>query len=373
MNIGELFVTLGVNTETMKVKEFTRAIGELPVQVLGAIAALAGIEFEMSKLAGEAMNAAVGFEAFGSQTGLSWRELQRWQIVAVQANVSAEAVTSSVSNLQRQLAEIRLGRGNISPFAMLGIDPRQNAFGVLQQLRKRLPGMDRAMASNLMGQMGLSPEMLQVLSLSDRKFAEFGRTVTGITGEQEKSFLKAKLALNQLGLEFKDFSFQHLAPLLEGFADLMGSLQEMQGALPLLATGALALGAAFAPVTTAVIALLAVLEDLVGYEQGKDSLIGTILGGKKSKGEMGFVESIKTIRDALINDPASIGDAAAQGIINMFHRPSSANVGGGSNTNVSIHVHGSDDPHATAAAVDEHLRRTLSHTGTQLNGKQDQK
>lgn len=82
MNIGEFFVTLGVDAETMKVKDFVKSLSELPVEAVASIAALAGISFELTRIAEQAMAAAVGFEKFQNQTGLSGMELQRWQIVA---------------------------------------------------------------------------------------------------------------------------------------------------------------------------------------------------------------------------------------------------------------------------------------------------
>lgn len=179
MNVGEFFITLGVNPETAKVKDFVKAVAELPVEAAGALVALGGISLEFKRIAEESINAAVGFEAFTNQTGLSSQELQKWEIVAEQANVSAGSVASSVSALQRQMAEIRMGRGDISSFQLLGINVNGNAFQVLDQLRERLKGIDRATATNLIGRMGLTPDMMNVLTLPEASSATFRRRSAG--------------------------------------------------------------------------------------------------------------------------------------------------------------------------------------------------
>ena len=303
MNVGELFVLLGVKADTVKVKDFVKSIGEIPMTVAGGIAALAGLSFGIKELAQDAIATASAFELFQNQTGLSAQELQTWRNVAVQANVSAEAITGSVTSLQRQLAEIKMGRGNIAPFQILGIDPRQNAFRVLEQLRARIRKMDRPTATNLIQQMGLTPDMMNVLTLSDDKFKKFSQTVAGMTPRQEKAFLALRLQLAKLKLAFQDVMFRvmgsvlpALLPLINAvlpvftrfvenlsmaFAELLKWLAHVPGSVQTLAVlfGGLAL--IFAPVTAGVVALLLVIEDLYVYAKGGKSVFGLALAGLK--------------------------------------------------------------------------------------------
>ena len=299
MNIGSFFVTLGVDADTLKVKDFARGIGEIPLKAAGAIVALAGISFGIKEILNSAMGAAVAFQSFEAQTGLSSQELQRWQIVAQQANVSAEAVTGSISALNRQLADIRMGRGNISPFQiMLGglFDPNQGAFKTLEQIRQRVKGMDRQVATNLISQMGLTPDMMQVLTLSDQKFKEFASTVTGMTPKEEQAFLKLRLELTKLKMEI-EHTFMHtlagvlpvlmpiihdllpkfaalLARIVPPLATMAQMLFEIKGLLPALAIGFGVLMSVMYPITAAVIAFLLVLDDLYVYSKGGKSLTG---------------------------------------------------------------------------------------------------
>ncbi len=299
MNIGELFVTLGVKGKGLgTLRDVAKTIADLPVDAAAAIAGMAGISLELGKMAEEALATSVAFEAFSNQTGLSWQQLQRWQIVAQQANVSAESVASSVSQLERNLAEIRLGRGNIAPFQMLGINagPGQSAFGVLEELRKRIRGLNPATATNLVSQMGLSPEMMNVLKLSDSQFREFGEHVHGISTRQLQDFLKSKLALVQMGQAFRYAMFGIVAD----FAAAANKAMEFKAALRELGIVALAFGAYFFPVTASIAALLLLLDDLAVYSVGGKSLFGEGL-----KGFDKFMKDLTGHRDFSIIDKLS--------------------------------------------------------------------
>lgn len=285
MNIGQLFVTLGIKGQGLgTLKDVASKIAGLPADAAAAIAGMAGISLELSKMAQEAMHTAVAFQAFTNQTGLSWQQLQRWQIVAEQANVSTDAVATSISGLERNLAEIRLGRGNIAPFQMLGIDPRQDAFGVLEQLRKRIKGLNPATATNMITQMGLSPDMMNVLRLTDQQFTTFSNHVHGLTERQEQDFLKAKLSIVELGQSFRYAMFG----ILSDFTEAIEKAKQFKGVLIALGAIAAVVAIYFFPITSAMAALLLVLDDLAVYFTGGKSLTGLgVEGFKKFSKELG--------------------------------------------------------------------------------------
>lgn len=277
MNVGELFVKLGVKADTKTLREFGQKLNDLPVDAALAIAGLAGVSFELKHIAQEAMNAAVGFQLFTNQTGLSWQELQKWQIAASQANVSVEAVTTSVSALQRNMAEIRLGRGNIAPYQMLGINPNQDAFHVLEQLRQRIKGVDPSTATNIVSQMGINPEMMNLLKLSDKQFGEFFNHIHGMTERQEKDFLDAKLALTQWREEFQFAMFG----VVSDFTEAIEKSAEFKKALIGIGIVLGVIAVETFPVTAAMGALLLVLDDLAVYFTGGKSLTGNAIEGLK--------------------------------------------------------------------------------------------
>ena len=201
----------------------------LTVDAALAVAGLIGVEYQLAKVAGEAMNAAVGFEMFSAETGLSWQELQRWQIAGAQVNVTAENIASSVSQLERNLAALRLGRGNRAPFQMLGVNTNQDAFGVLTQLRQRVQALhlDRATTSNMISEMGISPDMIRLLYLTDREFNRLSHTIHGMTTGQEQQFYRSKQALIEWGLALKQYGFDAVSHLLNVLDVLAGFFRNM--------------------------------------------------------------------------------------------------------------------------------------------------
>ncbi len=363
MTIEEFFVTIGFKADTLKVKEFVGALANLPLEAAAGIAALAGLEFELVKIANEAMNAAVGFQMFGSQTGLSWKELEKWQIVAQQANVSAEAVASSVTALQRQMAEIKLGRGNIAPFQILGIDPRQDAFSVLRQLRERLKGVEPAMATNLIQQMGIDPSMIQLLRLTNNEFDKLAGTVRGMSSDQEGSFLAAKKAVVQFGLAAKYLGYDVVAKLIQDFQTFLDLIRKVQIWMPGLAIAAGALAVAFAPITTAIVALLLVLDDLATYFRGGKSVTGEAIEGLGRLGDelkkhMAVFDSIQKLGQVgamlagTVMGPGGMVAGAATRAITQH---------------ITMNIHSTAPAHDVGKAAADHLQRAASQASLQTN------
>src|SRR5690242_15933895 len=140
MKVGEFFVELLVDGAAgqVTVRDLAQGFGALEAATLGQVGALVALGVKLAQIADQAMTTATAFQMFETQTGLSAQKLQTWQIAAEQANVSAEAVAAGVSSLERNLAAIRMGQGNIAPFQILGIGANQDAFAVLDQLRDRL-------------------------------------------------------------------------------------------------------------------------------------------------------------------------------------------------------------------------------------------
>lgn len=381
MNIGEFFVELGANADTKSVKEFGSELLDLPIKSAVAIAALAKITLEFQQMAAAAIEAAVGFQLFTAQTGLSSQELQRWQLVAEQANVSGQAVQGSIIGLQRNIAEIAMGRGNISPFQLLGIDPRQNAFAVLDQLRDRIRGLDRATAVNLMSQMGIDPSMIQLLSLSNDQFKTLEANIVGMTAKQQAAFLQTKQSLVQLSQAFRGLGYQILeivAPYAERLVNiflmlvhwtesLVSGVQQFIRLLASVPGNIAAIGIALAPLfittfplTGALIALLLVLDDLSVYGRGGKSVTGLAIEGLQKLGKEISDMLLKwpklatfamTFGSALAGAPMAAG--AAQKLVQQ--------------NQVNINVHSTADAEETARQTKSKFDQATSDAALQTN------
>lgn len=210
MKVGEFFVDMGINATAgaTTLKDFIGSMGRMRLSTLSTIGALGTVGSYIMGIVDQSSNAAVSFQKFSNQTGLSSQELQRWQIVAKQANVSAGDIAGSIQNLQSKLATIRLTGQGVKPFQILGISPLGNAFDILTKLRQKMGQVSPDVFTNLIQEMGLSPDMVNVLKLSDQEFANFVSTAHGMSPQIETNVLKMTEAFNKLWLKIKDVNYE---------------------------------------------------------------------------------------------------------------------------------------------------------------------
>lgn len=173
-SIGEFFVTLGVKADTFKVKDFTKAIGEIPLSVAGAVSALAAIDLTFLSLTSKALDMSNSLSMFRAETGLSTHELQKWQNAARQFGVQGEAVSSSIRGIENSIVQLtKFGNAGVAQaFGRLGVQagPGRNPFSVLMELRDKYKKMDKGYMASLLPQIGISPDMMRLFELSPKEF-----------------------------------------------------------------------------------------------------------------------------------------------------------------------------------------------------------
>lgn len=198
MQLDELFIKLGFKTDTKELDNFGKSAEGAKVNLLGVVAAATATVMAIEKIAEATAHAVNNLQNFNAQTGLSIGKLQQMQITGQLQNIglSAEDVSQSVQALQSNLANIRLGQGNIAPFQMLGIDViGQDAFGVIDQLRERIKGLDDMTATNIIQQMGLNPNMITMLRMSKNEFTDLNKEIALTYDERQN--------IQSLGVEIK--------------------------------------------------------------------------------------------------------------------------------------------------------------------------
>jgi hypothetical protein len=347
VNIGELFISLGVKSESPKIREFEGAMTSAMMKATAFIASLTGVSLQLGHMIDQSINTAVALQRFESMTGLSGQELQRWQIIAQQANVSTEDVSSSIIALQRNIAEIKLGRGNIAPFQLLGIDIQQSPFKILEQLQSRIKGLNRAQAVNLISQLGLSPDMIRLLMLTKDQMDKMATARPILSPEQEKNILKIKLAITQFQLAVKytaESIISQYGPMIvkgikviadvfdrvvylmkagvEGFKYFTENFKMLTAYL-MVAMAPLLISTF--PITAALIALFLVLDDLSVYFRGGKSLTGDAVEGFKlmwqyaKEGAEKFLEVLKDIWK-YISDILGVKEFL-DGLLGIFKNP----------------------------------------------------
>lgn len=338
MNIADFFIQLGVKADTATLDKVNKSVKNLNTGlsnltnvfvagVRGIVelqAAVIGVSYAIDRFVEGTIRGAVSLQNLNIQTGLSIDKLQQWESAGQLSNLatSADQIGESIANLQRNLASISLGQGNISPFNLLGIDViGKDAFQVLEQLRQRIKGLNPAVATNLISQMGLSPDFLNVLELSDKKFAQLANNkVFSAGGIQAANNLG--VAIKTLSLRFqalKNAAVAKIAPDLErligvalkwlqqngkdvsdaiknivywlvqfGLVVVHGislidtfvrSITGLKKGLGVLAVAVAALALSFSPMNKALLFLLLILDDIYVWQHGGKSLFGGLYDG----------------------------------------------------------------------------------------------
>jgi hypothetical protein len=368
MQIASLFARIGLKTDEAKAKSFTKNIKFAKTALIGVVGAAAGASAAIVKVTNDAMKAAVAFKQFEVETGASAQELQKWQAVAEQTNQSAESVTAAIKAITSNQEKIRLGQGDISGYQLLGIDPRQDPFEILEQLRDKTAGMTQAMKRNILAQMGIGAGMIQTLELSREQFDAMASRAFIISPQAIETLNKSKAMMDQAGRGIQylktqiavglapgierltkgliDFIKANEAGFVRGFQKAFDILQKLlraigrfagiinnlvsgtigwNTALKLVLASMLALNSTFllSPIglfTAAIILLVAVIDDLAVYARGGKSIFGEMVEKMPALGAMfdwvqDFIALIAAFRDGdtlaidkILEDWGAFGD-----------------------------------------------------------------
>lgn len=133
-----------------------RAVIDVTKRVASLVISLSQVSYETLKLS--------------RNLGVSTDSLQRFGNLAVAQGVKLSDFQSAISSLRKMSADIMLGRGDISPFAILGINPHQDPEKILIQLQQRLKQLPEAVGTAFASDLGLSPDMINFVRRTD-----FGR------------------------------------------------------------------------------------------------------------------------------------------------------------------------------------------------------
>jgi hypothetical protein len=294
MKLGEFFVSIGAKGDATGLNSFKSGLDSLFNSSLKTKMEIAGIAAAISLTTQESIRGAVEYSNFALQTGLSARQMKIWQYAAEQNNVSGQDLVQTIKSIQKAQAEILMGGGNARPFYLLGVNVReQDTFKVLERVRSATANMPPAIASQIMGQMGIGQNFLNIfrsqafelgkvnkeLILSEKEYAkllELNRTLKDLTFTLSSTISRIVIALKP-ALEGTLEIYKHISMGAQDAFRYTGRLIEQ---FPILKTALVAIGAvamvAFAPITAAFLALFLILDDIYVYLKGGDSIIGRI-------------------------------------------------------------------------------------------------
>lgn len=225
MRIGELFISLGFQIQGQKdFDDAERGLTRAAVNAGKLTIAVNAVNWAMLAMVDSAMKVAVSLRLFEQTTGGSTDDLQQWGQAAKVAGISAESLKTAVMSLNDARNAFAMGEPqNVGAWSVLGIDPREDPFKVLEHLRARLGEFkDKNLMRGLLGKVGMEG-IMPVLQMPADEFKAFRKNLVvspteidrlvRLNREWQKLQIALAAAKNQLAAA--------LAPSLERFAKIL--------------------------------------------------------------------------------------------------------------------------------------------------------
>ena len=340
--IDEIFIKLGFKTDDKDIDKTKKKVDDLldntdkkskkadisfnnifkTVRRMAIAAGAAYIAFD--RLANSMLKSNQAYINFNRLTGLALANVNKiaGAGMLVDYNLNPENVMGSMQALESNLAQIRLGEGNITPFQLLGISPvGKDAVQVIEDLRQAIKGIDDMTATNIIQQMGLSPEMLTILRMSREEMEQYSAIAQQymLSPEQRQAMQQYAMGLRLVHMQlnylkdtiilkvmpaFINFS-KNFANILQQGSKFISIIQDVLKLIPQLklALGGLALFilARFNPIIAALTGLYLIIEDIAVWFAGGKSITGKLFGNRmKEKTPTNFLTENF---DKILNNP----------------------------------------------------------------------
>jgi hypothetical protein len=255
---------------------------------------LVGVAGALTYFVNKAAQAAVHIDKISSSTGLSTDKLQRLGDMAAQSGSSMDDLAGAVAGFQKNSVDIMLGKGgNIGPFQFLGLNPHDDPLKILDQLSVKLKKMPTTLGTAMAKDLGLSDDLIYFLRNKENLKPTNEETI--LTDKEIKRLKNFNFEFNRIWEQSKR-ALQKMASFLTPIANtilyafdrvtIMFSemtnkvnpyMDSIQKFMPVLATMAGILFAAFFPITATILALGLAFEDLWSFVRGDDSMLGRML------------------------------------------------------------------------------------------------
>lgn len=226
MKIADFFIALGFKVdggETLPKTE--EGIKKLEVSSLKLLAGVTALNAAFYSMIAMGVEAGIALQRFALTTGLSAEELQRWQLTAVRGNVAASKMAEAIGTIQKAQASIAFGNAEAAaPWMLLGIDPRQDPFKVLEQLRQQVLKLDPAIARQKLSEMGFGEDMLFLMRQPNFGRGNLDRRLVVSDDETKKlaglgaAWRELLFTLGQVGARFSAQFAEPLAAVLKELA-----------------------------------------------------------------------------------------------------------------------------------------------------------
>lgn len=265
---------------------------------------------------------------FQRTTGISFASLNKYASAnaAVNFNSSIEGTAQTMSRLANNLWDIRMGRGDISPYQELAFVGGKafNPMGMsveqlIESVREAIKGVDDLQATNIIQRMGFAPDDLLMLRMSREEFEKINDLF--LSPEQREEMNKYGLELKKINLAFQktsqsliiDIAKPFLAisriierlwngiyktvikPTVLGFKIIYNSIKGVVQFTQDLTRSLVKTFEILKPILAIFRGIYLIFEDIATYFAGGDSLLGDFIEGISSAVDQvtNFLSNIK--------------------------------------------------------------------------------
>lgn len=277
-------------------KELAKNIAGVVKGVGVFVGAIAGAAAALNKFTNDLVQTNQAMLDLTRNTDIAQGTFQKWGNIGKMLGV--DNVEQQLEGLNQRMFDLMLTGEGARGFQLAGINPvGQDAEGVLEQLRNRISGMNDTTATYLLQQMGLDPRMLHLLRLTRQEFDGLSEAIRKyqLSPDDTKRIQAFNIQIQIAGIKLrylKDKAIMALMPawtqflhslarVTEGLetavkwvSDFISKSPALQNALKGIAAALAFILAITQPLWAAFVALYLIIDDVVGYFQGKNSLLG---------------------------------------------------------------------------------------------------
>ena len=197
MKLGEFFVSVVVDSAKgdLSVRGLVSRFGELETGALASLGAVSGVADALASMTNGAIGTALAIGDFSAKTGLSTKELQKWQAAGMGVGLSAEQVAGGIESISGEFAKMKtmqpsaitsllgkLAAGGANFNTAKGL---KGPFEFLMELRKVAGSMHPDLFQNAISGAGLG-NFTALLKMPAKEFDELRRKAAIMFGQQQE-------------------------------------------------------------------------------------------------------------------------------------------------------------------------------------------
>ena len=248
-SLGELFIELGVFSNTKELKEFedklkrvnktmeetkakndtaTKSTRNFLKEIRNIAIAVTGAIYALSRLSNSLIQSNQEFLNLTRNSDIALGTFQKWNNVGRMFGVKNAA--QQLFNLNQRLYELKLTGEGADGFILAGINPLgSDAEGVLEQLRKRVANLDDTSATFLLSRMGLDPTMLHLLRMTREEFEAYNQATSKyrLTEEQSRQLQKMNAQLEIASIKIQYLKDRAILAILPYFVKFMNVISDL--------------------------------------------------------------------------------------------------------------------------------------------------